>query len=593
VRDQSRVGGSKPCPAGVLWNVGTQPALVGEPAPKNRIKAARAFPKGAETRQIVVCFDHPNEAIAHGFARLRRCDTLQTFSPIVFSRLKTSTKVGITSQPAARACPAWDIPGPCDLMEQAMIAFDKDFTMTIDGQPAAVHDRFDVIDPATENVIAHAPACSREQLDQAVASARKALSDWSSQPLAERQKAILKLADLMENAIDDLARLLTLEQGKPLADARGEVLGAVGRCRALAAFDIPVVVVEDSAQRRVEMRRVPVGVVAALAPWNFPLVLAILKAASALLAGNTVVLKPSPFTPLTTLKMGEIARDVLPAGVLNVISGGDYLGPWLTSHPGIDKISFTGSTRTGRKVMESAAATLKRVTLELGGNDAAIVLPDVDIDAVTPLIFWSAFRNAGQVCIASKRVYAHADIYDRLRDALIAFGRTVHVGSGLEQGVQMGPIQNRQQYDHVRALVDEARANQTIVLGGEPVEGPGYFMQPTLIDNPPADSRIVMEEQFGPVLPLLRFEDLDWVVDQVNATPYGLGGTIWTADEAAGLALANRIDTGSVWVNSPPSPAVNAPYSGRRQSGMGTEGGLEGLLEYTDIKMVYVTHAAT
>jgi aldehyde dehydrogenase (NAD+) len=385
---------------------------------------------------------------------------------------------------------------------------------------------------------------------------------------------------------------MTLEQGKPIGDARGEIMAAVARCRAVAGFDIPVVVLEDSPQRRIEMQRVPVGVVAALSPWNFPLLLSLLKATSALLAGNAVVLKPSPFTPLTALKMGEISRGILPAGVFNIISGGDYLGPWLTAHPGVDKISFTGSSQTGRKVMESAAATLKRVTLELGGNDAAIVLADVDVDAVAPLIFWSAFRNSGQVCIASKRVYAHADIYDRLRDALVAFGRTVHVGSGLEQGVQMGPIQNRRQYDRVRALVDDTRRQQIAILGEEQGDGPGYFMRPMFVDNPPPDSRIVMEEQFGPVLPLLRFEDLDWVVEQVNATPYGLGGTIWTADEAAGRALADRIDTGSIWINSPPGPATNAPYAGRRQSGIGVEGGLEGLLEYTDIKMVYTTHAA-
>jgi aldehyde dehydrogenase (NAD+) len=599
MRDHRGVGGGEPGPAGILGDIGPQPTLVGEPAPENGVKTGGAFPEGAEARQIVVRFDHPDEAVAHGFAHLCRCDTFQTLSPIVSFRQRFEIVTvdkkyqgQYYKSTKARALPTSDCLGPCDLMERAMTVFDKDFTMTIDGRSAAIHDHFDVIDPATATVVAKAPDCTREQLDQAVASARGAFSAWSRRPLAERQKLILKLADAMESAVDDLARLLTLEQGKPLAEAQGEILNAAGRCRVLAGFDIPAVIVEDSPQRRIEMLRVPIGVVAALSPWNFPLGISVMKSASALLAGNTVVLKPSPFTPLTTLKMGEIARDILPAGTLNVITGGDDLGPWLTSHPGIDKITFTGSTRTGRKVMESAAATLKRVTLELGGNDAAIVLPDVDIDAVTPLIFWSAFRNAGQVCIASKRVYVHADIYDRLRDALIAYGQTVVVGSGLEQGVQMGPLQNRQQYDRVRALVDEARANQTVVLGGEPLEGPGYFIAPMLIDNPPSDSRIVTEEQFGPIMPLLRFEDIDQVVEQVNATPYGLGGTIWTADEAAGRALANRIDSGTVWINSPPAPAVNAPFSGRRQSGVGAEGGFEGLLEYTEIKMVYTIHAA-
>jgi len=313
------------------------------------------------------------------------------------------------------------------------------------------------------------------------------------------------------------------------------------------------------------------------------------KLAPALLAGNTVVLKPSPFTPLTTLKIGEILRDVLPPGVLNIVTGGDALGPWMTSHPGIDKVSFTGSTQTGRKVMESAASTLKRVTLELGGNDAAIVMPDVDVAAVAEQLFWAAFRNTGQICIATKRMYVHKDIYEPLKEALVAYAVTVKMGDGAEQGTQMGPIQNKLQYARVLDLIADAKAKgYKFLIGGETSTAPGYFVPVTIIDNPPEDSRIVQEEQFGPVLPLLKFDDLDEVIGRANASDYGLGGSVWSADEDKALEIASRLATGTVWINESQHLSPLAAFGGHKQSGVGVEGALEGLLEYTNTQTVFV-----
>jgi aldehyde dehydrogenase (NAD+) len=318
------------------------------------------------------------------------------------------------------------------------VRFDADFTLTINGNGVAGASSFDVLNPADETVVAQAPDCSSEQLDDAVAAARDAFPAWSARPIGERRRFLLEMAAAIDAHAEPLRRLLTAEQGKALDDAATEILGAGYWLRETAKLELPEVVNEDSEVRRSITRHVALGVVGAIAPWNFPLGLAAFKLGPALLAGNTVVLKPSPFTPLMTLKVGELLRGVLPDGVLNVVSGGDDLGPWMTAHPGIDKIGFTGSTQTGRKVMASAAASLKRVTLELGGNDPAIVLPDIDVPSVAEKLFWGAFGNSGQVCLAAKRVYIHADVYGPLKRGLVespgpcrsATGRSTASSSG-------------------------------------------------------------------------------------------------------------------------------------------------------------------
>jgi acyl-CoA reductase-like NAD-dependent aldehyde dehydrogenase len=470
-----------------------------------------------------------------------------------------------------------------------MTSFESNFTMTIDGEAVAGTSSFAVLNPANEQEFAQAPDCSREELDQAVAAARAAFPGWAATPYAERQRLVAAIAGVLSANVEGLKRLLTREQGKPHNDATGDVLGGAYWCQATSSLVLPVSVFEDAPERRGETRHLPIGVIGAIAPWNFPVILAFFKVAPALLAGNTVVLKPSPFTPLTTLKIGELLRAMLPPGVLNVISGGDSLGPWMTSHPGIDKISFTGSTETGRKVMVSAAESLKRVTLELGGNDAAIVLPDVDVAAVAEPLFWAAFRNAGQICIATKRMYVHKDIYEPLKAALVAYAKTVTMGDGAEQGTQIGPVQNRQQYARVIELIDDAKARgYKFLIGGERSVAPGYFVPVSIIDNPPEGSRIVQEEQFGPVLPLLKFEDVDDAVMRANASDYGLGASVWSANTEAALAVAARLQAGTVWINESQYLSPLAAFGGQKQSGLGVEGGLEGLLEYTNAQTTFV-----
>ena len=465
--------------------------------------------------------------------------------------------------------------------------FDSNYRMLIGGALVGGTATLDVVNPANEEVIASVPDAAREDLDRAIDAARAAFPAWSATPIAERKAKLTALGQAVMANADPLMRLLTKEQGKPHSEAQGEVMGAGYWLMAAAGLDLPVTVNEDSEDRYSETRHVPLGVVGAIAPWNFPMILAMFKVAPALLAGNTMVLKPSPFTPLSTLKFGELAADILPAGVLNIVTGGDDLGPWMTSHSGFDKISFTGSTATGKRVMQSAAPTLKRVTLELGGNDAAIVMPDVDVEKVAEELFWAAFRNNGQICIATKRMYVHRDIYDRLRDALVAYAQTVKIGDGSEQGTQIGPINNKQQYARVLELIQDAKdKGYTFLIGGEKADVPGYFVPVTILDNPPEDARIVQEEQFGPVLPLLKFDDFEDVVARANATDYGLGGSVWGSDEDKAFELAQRIASGTVWVNETQHLSPMAAFGGMKQSGVGVEGGVEGLLEYTNAQTI-------
>ena len=382
----------------------------------------------------------------------------------------------------------------------------------------------------------------------------------------------------------ELQALLTAEQGKPLADALFEIHAAAWWIGEVAKLELPVVTSDAMPGQRSVTRRVPLGVVGAIVPWNFPVLLAIWKIGAALLAGNTMVLKPSPLTPLATLRLGELSRPVLPEGVLNIVVGGDALGPWLTAHADIDKISFTGSTATGRRVMAGAAVNLKRLTLELGGNDAAIVLDDADVDAIAEPLFWAAFKNSGQVCVAAKRIYVADAIYDRLALALARVAAGVVIGNGADEGVTLGPVQNRAQFDRVCGLIADCRAQgHRFIAGGVLPDAAqqGFFVTPSLVDNPPEASRVVQEEAFGPIVPLLRYTDLDDAVARANASPYGLAGSVWSSDIDRAAQVAARIDTGTVWINSAQNLTPYAQFGGARQSGLGVEQGLEGLLEYT------------
>ncbi|MEP6867433.1 MAG: aldehyde dehydrogenase family protein [Novosphingobium sp.] len=454
--------------------------------------------------------------------------------------------------------------------------------MTINGEAVSSASSIDVANPATEEVFARAPDCTSDQLNQAVQAARAAFPAWAATPYEARQAIVHSLGQAVLDNVDTLSALLTREQGKPLFEAKIEIISLGRLLQAQSTITLPVDIAEDGPDRIVETHHVPIGVVAAIVPWNFPMLLTGFKIGPAMLTGNTIVLKPSPFTPLTALKLGELARSIVPPGVLNVVCGADELGPLLSNHAEVDKISFTGSTATGQKVMESAAASLKRLTLELGGNDAAIVLPDVDVEKVAEKLFWSAFGNNGQICIATKRMYIHKDIYEPLTQAMTAYAARITVGDGAQKGTRIGPVNNRPQYERVRGLIEDARNNgYRFLIGGGDHEGPGYFIPVTLIDNPPEDSRIVAEEQFGPVLPLLRYDTIDEAVERANNCEYGLAGSVWSSDDSKALEVARRLKTGTIFINHDQYLSPFAAFGGQRMSGLGVEGGLPGLLEYT------------
>jgi acyl-CoA reductase-like NAD-dependent aldehyde dehydrogenase len=371
-----------------------------------------------------------------------------------------------------------------------------------------------------------------------------------------------------------------------------EVMGAAIWFRYTASLEIPTEVLQDDEQGRIELRRRPLGVVAAITPWNFPLLLAVWKIAPALLAGNSVVIKPSPFTPLTTLKLGEILRPILPPGVVNVLSGGNELGSWMTGHPIPRKISFTGSVATGKKVAAAAAPDLKRTTLELGGNDPAIVLGDVDPRATAQKIFWGAFENSGQICSAIKRVYVPEALYGTLVNELAELARSVKVGNGLEAGTQLGPLNNAPQFERVKELVEDARKNGArIVTGGKPLADKGYFYAPTIVADIDDGARLVDEEQFGPALPVIPYRNVEDAIERANATHFGLSASVWSGDAEQATAVARQLECGTAWVNQHLAIAPNLPFGGAKWSGIGVENGPWGLLGFTEIQVVNVAKA--
>lgn len=467
---------------------------------------------------------------------------------------------------------------------QARVGVDTEFSMTIGGRPVTTSDTAPVYNPATTEVIARVPVASRVDLDAAVDAASAAFQTWSATPLEDRQSIVAAIGDRLETLAEEFLALLTAEQGKPAAMAEWEVYGSVAWFREIATQSLPEEILLDDAERRVVSRHTPLGVVGAIVPWNFPILLAVWKIAPALVAGNTIVVKPSPFTPLCDLKLVELVQDLVPPGVLSAVSGDDELGKWMTSHPGIAKIAFTGSTDSGKHVMRSAAGTLKRLTLELGGNDPAIVLGDVDPAKVAPQIFWAAFQNNAQFCNAAKRVYIHDSVYDAVRDELVKYAQSVVVGDGADHATQLGPIQNRQQYDKVREYFDDCAANgYTFALGGRLDQNArGWFVPVTLVDNPPENSRLVAEEPFGPILPLLRWTDEDDVIARANDTDWGLGATVWGEDLEAIERIGRQLEAGTVWLNEVHQYSPHQVFGGHKQSGIGVENSLHGLAEYTN-----------
>jgi acyl-CoA reductase-like NAD-dependent aldehyde dehydrogenase len=466
----------------------------------------------------------------------------------------------------------------------------KTFAMTVNGKPHDTSATFEVTNPATGAVVGLAPNATKADLDVAVASASKAYETWSQTTDEERAAALGAVAAKLAEASEELAALITQEQGKPLngVGSRFEMGGVAAWTGYAQAMSLPMKVLQDNNEGRVEMHRKSLGVVGSITPWNWPVMIASWHVMPAIRTGNTVVIKPSPYTPLSTLRMVELMNEVLPAGVINVVTSDDTLdniGGAMSAHKDIRKIVFTGSCATGSKVMMSAAETMKRLTLEMGGNDAGIVMPDVDPEAIAEGLFWGGFINMGQTCAAMKRLYVHEDVYDDVCTALTNYTKNIPMGNGMEDGSIMGPIANQMQFDKVKRLVDDAKTKGRVLCGGAP--GEGLFFPPTIIADLDNGDALVDEEQFGPALPIIKFSDIDEVINRANDNENGLGGSVWSKDIDAAKAIASRMECGTVWINKHGAIQPNAPFGGVKKSGLGVEFGEEGMAEYTDIQVIF------
>ncbi|KAK4987349.1 hypothetical protein LTR50_004684 [Elasticomyces elasticus] len=469
------------------------------------------------------------------------------------------------------------------------------FSNIVDGKPRGASSHNNGINPATGEKLWDVPIGTQDDLNDAVDAAQKAFVSWSQVPMDERKEMIRKFIDLYTSYEKELTDLLCAETGKPRQFASREVKGTAQFLGYHTTVDLPEERTEDD-EKVLITRFTPLGVIGAICPWNFPLVLSTGKIAPALVTGNVIIVKPSPFTPYSALKVCEMAQQIFPPGVYQVLGGDDRLGPMMTQHPGIAKISFTGSIATGKRIMAACATTLKRVTLELGGNDASIILPDVDIEKVAPEVAMGAFQNSGQVCVATKRIYIHESIYKPFVAKMVEFTKTLKVGAPDDEGVMLGPIQNAMQYEKVKGFFADTKKNgYTFAQGGPDVlsssssEGnKGYFVQPAIIDNPPNGSKIIDEEPFGPIVPTQPWSTEDEVIARANATNTGLGACVWGRDVERAQRVARRIDAGSVWVNSFEKPTPQAFFGGHKESGIGGEWGRMGVLAYCNAHVMHV-----
>lgn len=471
----------------------------------------------------------------------------------------------------------------------------KNFENTVNGRGVASPQGFESINPATGEVLGRVPQSSAEQVAQAVAAARAAQPGWAARPDAERKALTLRVAEAIRGNAEYLAEWVTREQGKPLGGlgpdqvpgARFELWGCEVWSQVTASLDLPMEVVFEDASRRDEIHRKPFGVVAAIAPWNWPLLIGIWQMIPAIRAGNTVVIKPSEYTSIGTLELVRLIAEVLPPGVVNSVSGSGAVGSWLVDNPDIDKIMFTGSGPTGARIAAAAARNLTPTTLELGGNDAAIVLPGADPKAMAMGLFWGAFLNMGQTCACAKRLYVHDSLHDAVVGELKALAEAMPMGNGMDAGIAMGPIQNRMQYDKVVALVEQARAGgATIVCGGQAPGGPGYFYPLTLVTDIADGASLVDQEQFGPVLPVIRYSDVEAAIASANRLDAGLGASVWSTDLAQARAVASRLQAGTVWINQHGAIHPMVPFGGVKGSGWGVEFGVDGLKAVTQPQVI-------
>ena len=439
----------------------------------------------------------------------------------------------------------------------------------------------EVKNPATGEVVGIAPAGTPEDMEQAIARARDAQKDWAKLGEEKRNELLLAAADAIEAAAEPLAELLSREQGKPLngPNARFEVGACSAWLRATASFESPDHTVVEDGETTAKVFYRPLGVVGAIGPWNWPMMISVWQLAPALRMGNTVVMKPSEYTPLSVLALVKVINSVLPEGVLNIVTGDGKVGAALSTSQGIDKLMFTGSTETGRKIVESTAASLARVTLELGGNDAGIVLDDVNAKEIAEGLFWGAFINTGQTCAAMKRLYVPESIYDEVVEALVEVAKNMPMGIGLEEENVLGPLQNKQQFDIVDKLVKAAKdGGARVLVGGDPdYDQPGYFFPTTLVADIDNDNPLVAEEQFGPALPIIKYSTVDEAIEMANSLDVGLGSSVWSADRERALEVASQLEAGTTWINAHGNVDPRIPFGGTKNSGYGVEFGVEGL----------------
>jgi acyl-CoA reductase-like NAD-dependent aldehyde dehydrogenase len=455
-----------------------------------------------------------------------------------------------------------------------------------------------VVNPATEEVIAEVAAADKADVDAAVAAARAALSGpWAQVSARDRGRLVWTLAERLMEKADEIARLETLHNGKPISESRHVEIPAAAECfqyYAGWADKVHGETVPVKGNNFVYTLREPVGVVAAIVPWNFPLLLAAWKVAPALACGNTVILKPASQTPLTAIALGEMASEVgFPPGVLNILTGpGSATGQAIVEHPGIDKIAFTGDTSTGKQIMRSSADTLKKITLELGGKSPNIVLPDADMEAAIRGATIGIFYGKGEVCAAGSRLLVDRSIKDAFMEKLVARTKKMVPGDPLDPKTRLGAISSKGQLERVLGYVDTAKKEgAALVAGGARADigtGRGYFMQPTIFDNVTPQMTIAREEIFGPVLATIEFSDLDEAIARANDSPYGLAAAVWTKDVKKAHYVARRLQAGTVWVNTYNVYDTAAGFGGYKQSGFGREMGVHAIEHYTQVKTVWV-----
>ena len=472
----------------------------------------------------------------------------------------------------------------------------KKYQCIINGELVSSANSFEVKNPATGELIGHAPISTTADVEAAVKAARKAQPVWAAKTDKERVDILMQLLGVFEQNKEYLAHWVVKEQGKPLGGphAMFEIEGCMGWTQVPLSLELPVETVFEDETKRAELHRRPIGVVGAIAPWNWPLLIAIWQIIPSLRMGNTVVIKPSEYTTIGTLEMVRLMNTVLPAGILNTVSGDGKVGAQLVEHDDIDKIMFTGSTATGRKIIEASGGNMARLTLECGGNDAAIILPGTKMEERAGDLFWGAFINMGQTCAAAKRLYVHEDDYDNVVNILNGISGQMPMGNGMDEGIVLGPVQNARQFNIVHNLVEDAKANgATIIRGGAPMGGEGYFYPVTLIGDVDNGHRIVDEEQFGPVLPIIKYKTVEEAIQKANDSESGLGGSVWGDDIEEAKKVAARIEAGTVWINEHGMIHPMVPFGGAKQSGFGMEFGVEGLKAVSQPQIISLKKAPT